>query len=131
MLLRSGAVMDTLIALIENGPLEDGDVPSKNGRDTLIEQGCAQRVVVKGDDGYTAATLKGAALYRWASDNVDTLKQAKERRIAIRAINDARIIKLKPANESAHAECTYCTNVHLCKSERSCATHGINLWGPR
>lgn len=128
-LLASGAVVDTLIGLIENGPLEDGDVPSKNGRDQLIDQGCAQRIVVRGSDGFTAATLKGAALYRWAFDNADTLKQAKERRIALRAINSARAIKLKPISESAHVQCTNCTTLRDCKSARSCATHGINLWG--
>lgn len=129
-LLSSGAVMDTLIALIERGPLEDGDVPSKNGRDTLIARGFAQRVVVKRQDGFTAATIKGAALYRYAFGNGDTLKQAAERRVAERVISSVRTLTLKPANESAHAECVHCTNVHQCKMLRGCAYHhDVNLWG--
>lgn len=34
----TGAEKDTLIALVEQGPLWDGDVPSKVGRDALIAQ---------------------------------------------------------------------------------------------
>lgn len=30
-----GAELDTLVALVEQGPLWDGDLPSKTGRDCL------------------------------------------------------------------------------------------------
>jgi hypothetical protein len=43
-----GAELDTLIALVEHGPLWDGDLPSKTGRDCLIERGLAVRVVLSG-----------------------------------------------------------------------------------
>jgi hypothetical protein len=56
-------MLDTLIALVEQGPLWDGDVPSKVERDTLIEQGLAVRIVFRGQDGYTAATYRGRDAY--------------------------------------------------------------------
>jgi hypothetical protein len=59
----TGAEVDTLIALVENGPLEDGDVPSKSGRDSLISRGLAVKIVVKGSDGYNAATYLGRDVY--------------------------------------------------------------------
>ena len=60
----NGAQLDTLIGLVERGPLWDGDVPSKSGRDDLIDMGLAVRVVAKGADGYTAATYKGRDAYK-------------------------------------------------------------------
>lgn len=61
---RNGWCYDTLKALVEQGPLWDGNVPSKAGRDALIEQRLAVRVVVAGEDGYTAATYAGRDLFR-------------------------------------------------------------------
>ena len=55
----TGAEKDTLIALVEAGPLWDGDVPSKAGRDALIASGLAARVIVRGEDGWQAATYAG------------------------------------------------------------------------
>lgn len=71
----NGYCVDTLVALIENGPLWDGDVPSKSGRNGLIESGCAVRVISKGEDGYTAATYLGRELYK-AHFGGDTLNEA-------------------------------------------------------
>ena len=59
----SGGELDTLIALAEDGPLFDGDVPSKKGSDTLIKMGYAVETVVKGKCGYQAITAKGIKLY--------------------------------------------------------------------
>ena len=70
---------DTIIALIENGPLFDGDVPSKSARDSLMDKGYATRVVVKGEDGFNAATQKGALLYKQLVGE-DNLSQAIEKR---------------------------------------------------
>lgn len=56
----TGAEKDTLIALVEQGPLWDGDVPSKQGRDSLVRRGLAVKVVVKGEDGWQAATTRAA-----------------------------------------------------------------------
>ncbi len=60
----TGSEIDTLVALVECGPLWDGDLPSKTGRDALIAQGLAVRVVVKGEDGWQAATYAGRDAYR-------------------------------------------------------------------
>lgn len=59
----TGAQLDTLIALVESGPLWDGDVPSKAGRDDLIVSGLAVRVIYKGEDGFTSATYQGRDAY--------------------------------------------------------------------
>jgi hypothetical protein len=89
----SGAEIDTLIALVERGPLWDGDVPSKAGRDSLIAQGLAVRVVVKGEDGWQAATYAGRdayrALYPGPDGQADTINEAKINRAMKRAINSA------------------------------------------
>lgn len=90
-----GAQIDTLVALVERGPLWDGDVPSKVGRDELIVAGLAVRIVVGGQDGYTAATYTGRDAYKahfgTALGGVaDTIGEAKANRIARRAINNVR-----------------------------------------
>lgn len=77
-----GNEKDVLIALCRLGPLWDGDVPSKAGRDGLVEKRLAARIVMgtswallrkrhkpqqarECDGGYQAATNKGANAYRW------------------------------------------------------------------
>lgn len=89
----TGAEIDTLIALVEQGPLWDGDVPSKAGRDALIAAGLAVRVVVKGEDGWQAATYVGRDVYKTLFPGpdgpADTIKEAKVNRTVRRAINSA------------------------------------------
>ncbi|WP_035384023.1 hypothetical protein [Ferriphaselus sp. R-1] len=58
------AERDCIRAGYKYGPLFDGDVPSKGGRDQLLEKGYMAKVVVKGEDGYNACTNKGAWAYR-------------------------------------------------------------------
>lgn len=87
----TGAEIDTLIALVEQGPLWDGDVPSKVGRDNLIERGLACRVIVAGNDGFTAATYLGRDTYREhfgtaLGGKADTIAEARANRIARRAV---------------------------------------------
>jgi hypothetical protein len=65
----SSAARSTLTAMCECGPLDDGDVPSKAGRDELLEVAMAAKVVVKGVEGYNAATQKGC----WALKLVEAL----------------------------------------------------------
>lgn len=84
--------IDTLVAIVENGPLWDGDVPSKRERDDLIEAGYAVRVLNKGEDGHTAATYKGAQAYKDYFGNADTIKEAKANRIAKRTIRKAKAV---------------------------------------
>lgn len=62
----SGAEKDTLIALCRHGPLWDGDVPSKNGRDGLLAKGMAAKIVMANNaQGYQAATYKGSRAYKY------------------------------------------------------------------
>ena len=62
----SGAERDVLICLCRHGPTWDGDVPSKSGRDGLIEKKMAAKVVISGNrQGYQAATYKGSRAYRF------------------------------------------------------------------
>jgi len=55
--LSSGA-KDTLVKLVEKGILEDGDIPSKAGRDELLAQGLAAKIITP-HDGCNAATYAG------------------------------------------------------------------------
>lgn len=60
-----GNAADTLNALVKNGPLWDGNVPSKTGRDLLVDLHLATRgIVVKGEMGYQAATPMGLEVWR-------------------------------------------------------------------
>ncbi len=77
-----GGELDTLIALVERGPLFDGDVPSKSGRDTLLKMGFAVQTVVKGEHGYQAVTMKGLEAYL-RRYNADTIAEARENRTKI------------------------------------------------
>lgn len=90
----TGGEKDTLIALVEHGPLWDGDVPSKVARDALIAQGLAVRVVVRGKDGWQAATYAGRdaykALFPGPDGAADTINEARSNRLAKRAIIRAK-----------------------------------------
>jgi hypothetical protein len=86
----SGATLDTLIALVERGPLDDGDIPSKSGRSQLVEVNCAAKILVNGADGFNAATYKGRELYCYYFGKSDTIKEAKAYRQAANAIRDMK-----------------------------------------
>lgn len=79
--LRRMANVDTLYALCIEGPLEDGDVPSKQDRDYLVANRYAARISFRGEQGYAAATYRGNQLL-CAYYDVDTLKEAKAERFA-------------------------------------------------
>lgn len=53
-------VLDTVIALVERGPVNDGDLPSKEHRDQLAEIGLVMRIASNGEFGPWAA---GAFLF--------------------------------------------------------------------
>lgn len=96
----TGAEIDTLVGLIESGPLEDGDVPSKSARDSLVENGLAVRVVVKMQDGFTAATYQGRQAYKAhfgtaLGGEADTMREAHANRIARRALHSAEFTSKK------------------------------------
>lgn len=59
----TGGEVDTIIGAFKNGPIYDGDVPSKSARDGLLSEGFMAKVIVKGEDGFNALTYRGAMLY--------------------------------------------------------------------
>lgn len=75
----TGGEIDTLIALVEHGPLDDGDVPSKSARDSLMQKGLVVRVIVKGEDGYQAVTYQGRDVY-CNHYNGNTIEEAMSKR---------------------------------------------------
>lgn len=79
----SGGELDTLIALVERGPVEDGDIPSKVGRDKLLSLGFAIQTAVKGQYGFQVATPKGIDAYTRYFE-AETIGQAIEKRKAAR-----------------------------------------------
>lgn len=86
----TGAQLDTLVALIERGPVEDGDLPSKSARDQLILSGDVARCVVGCAQGFQVATYKGSLLYMKIYGNSDSLLEARAFRWAKKAINNAQ-----------------------------------------
>lgn len=62
-LILTSSALDTLVALVENGPLWDGDIPSKQGRDELIKLGFAVKIIAHSQEGYQAATQAGSEYY--------------------------------------------------------------------
>jgi hypothetical protein len=53
----SGGAQDALWCLFKNGPTWDGDIPSKVGRDELIEAGYAERF-----EGWSFLKFEGITL---------------------------------------------------------------------
>lgn len=47
-----------------NGPVYDGDIISKSGRDELFDMGLAVRVCSKGGQGYTGSKYIGCSILR-------------------------------------------------------------------
>lgn len=80
--------LTVLIALVEKGPIWDGDIQHRVARDDLIADGLAVRIVRKGEDGWTAATYKGRDAYL-AQFLGETLPAAMAAREAMRAIESA------------------------------------------
>lgn len=98
----NGAAKDTLIALVECGPLEDGDVPSKLGRDCLLELGLAAKVIVKGRDGFQAATYAGAEAYRqmFGEPTIAECMAVRKTRLALSRIRN----RTTPPEAPGHGE---------------------------
>ena len=86
--LRRMANIDTLAALCFEGPLDDGDVPSKQDRDYLVANRYAARISVKGEQGFNAATYRGNQLL-CAYYDVDNLAEARAERVARTALRMA------------------------------------------
>ena len=74
-----GKHIDTLVALVERGPCESSDVPSKSGRDDLIDWGYAINTLVKGEGGHHAVTSLGMEAY-CEQFGAETVAEAIKRR---------------------------------------------------
>ena len=62
--LLDGGERETLRCLVKQGPVWDGDVPSKRGRTSLIELGLASKAVVNGQQGYQVANYVGWTVFK-------------------------------------------------------------------
>lgn len=71
----SGAALDVLWCLFAHGPTYDGDVPSKMGRDELVDMGLAERY-----DGWQWLTRHGAETAIDAGYDSRKEKWSRERR---------------------------------------------------
>lgn len=60
----SDAEREVLNQLLHTGPVWDGNILSKSGRDTLLEFGLAVRCCFLGEDGYAAASYKGLRVFK-------------------------------------------------------------------
>lgn len=61
---RAGYIVDAFQQALRSGPLADGDLVSKAGRDFLLEEGLMTKVLVNGEQGYQALTYKAFDLKR-------------------------------------------------------------------
>jgi hypothetical protein len=64
--LMTSAQREVLAQLVRNGPIWDGDIASKAGRDDLLVCRLASRACVKGEQGYTVATYRGWDVFKSA-----------------------------------------------------------------
>lgn len=76
--------VEQLGQLLEQGPTWDGDVVSKSHRDFLLKVGLACRVAYRGEQGHTACTYSGQAVYRYAKPIDDIRKSIRGQARAVR-----------------------------------------------
>lgn len=92
-----GGAIDTLVALIEFGPRESGNIPSKVGLSELIGCACAVQIVAANGEYVYAATMAGSDAYV-ALFGGATLREAKQRRQADRRkAYDGPVVEANPA----------------------------------
>lgn len=73
----NSAAREVLIKIVENGPIFDGDVPCKSGRDDLLSLGLCVKTIFKGEDGYNGATYMGYQVYKKLKEETLEPKQEK------------------------------------------------------
>lgn len=78
---------DELRNLVRNGPVWDGDVLSKSGRDWMLNWGLASKCLVKGEEGYQVATYRGGAVLRAWED----IEKPARRRLLIPVVPDGDV----------------------------------------
>jgi hypothetical protein len=81
----SANAIATLHQLVAQGPVWDGNLISKAGRDELVKLGAASKIIYFKKDGYQACTYMGAHMFRKLMFDPatgleqDTLKEALAR----------------------------------------------------
>ena len=83
---KNSAMLDTLVAIVERGPVWEYDLPPGVGVSELLALGIAVRTLVRGEDGFVGATYRGRDLYNYYFNKSETVEQAKAYRVARRAI---------------------------------------------
>lgn len=79
-LVFDGNQIDTLVQLVEDGPLEETNVHSRAAVGDLILAGLAVKIVIDGERGYVAATAVGATIYCNRIVGVEQLERAVQTR---------------------------------------------------
>ena len=59
----SPELLETLVQIVEEGPVWDGDIIAPSLRNDLLKAGLVVRVPVKGEEGFSAASHAGKLLY--------------------------------------------------------------------
>lgn len=79
-MILTGAEIDTLVSLVERGPLQPGGIPSKVGLNGLLTAKFSVQVVIDQDVSSYAATMTGLEWYlqHYQAENI---KDAKTNRL--------------------------------------------------
>jgi hypothetical protein len=108
----AGGWAETIITLIERGPVDDGDIPSKVARDELVSRGFAARVIVNQKEAGNVATYAGRELYKQLVDAPSLAEAIAKRQANPRFLND--LWKSQQPREcgscgyTAEPDCTTC-----------------------
>lgn len=79
---------EVIICLVEQGPVDDGDIPSKSARNELIHRGFASKVIVQGEEAGNVATYRGRDLYCQLVDAFPLKDAIAKRRANPNFLND-------------------------------------------
>ena len=104
--LIDGASADVLRALYRRGQLEDGDLPSKSGRDYLLTHGLISQTASMNFWGYTL-TLAGAAVEQYIIDHpIRTLISNHESQVVM-FDDDEYLVSIRPPLGDGGIHVTY------------------------
>jgi hypothetical protein len=124
--------LETLVILVERGPLSAGSLLLDSATQMLISYGLAVPVIFQSCDGYYAATYEGRDLYKHLYGG-DTVEQGRQRRLALSRAASARTIQIASADQSISTtpHCTSCSVEQLgrCMKLNMCAAHRVHIWG--
>ncbi|SAK59606.1 hypothetical protein AWB81_01868 [Caballeronia arationis] len=108
-----GGWAETIIALIERGPVGDGDIPSKVARDELMSRGFAARVIVNQKEAGNVATYAGRELYKQLVDAPSLAEAIAKRQANLNFLNDLWKSQQPPecgsCGYTAEPDCSTCS----------------------